>query len=284
MYLIADSGSTKCDWALLQDGKDPVRFQTAGFNPFYFTKESLSKAIANADALKSVVGLPVHLRFFGAGCSDDIQNTKVLYALQANFIQPKSIHVQHDMMGAALATCGDQSGICCILGTGSNACYYDGQDIRQNTPSLGLYLGDEGSGGYLGKELVRKFFYKQLPEDLHQAFAAEHNLQKDTFLDRIYSQPKPNTFLAGFFPFLVKHKHHAFVRDMIRQGFTDFIVNHVLAYPEAKETSVHFIGSVGFLFQDLLEEVLQSKQLSMGKVLQTPMEGMIENVPQMTSI
>lgn len=278
MYLLVDSGSTKSDWVLLQDDTPPVHAVANGFNPFYFTDESLAEAIGTSEGLKDFFDLPVHLRFFGAGCSDDIQNSKVKHALSKAFTNLASLEVHHDLEGALLATAGKDPGICCILGTGSNACYSDGQHIRQDTPSLGLYLGDEGSGGYLGRDLVKRFFYRQLPDDLNSAFEHRYHLKKDQFLDRIYSQPKPNTYVASFFPFMVEHRTHAFVKSMVRDGFEAFISNHVICYPESATVEIHFIGSVAFLFRDELEECLRSHGLTPGKVIQKPLDGMIENL------
>ncbi len=278
MLVIVDSGSTKCDWACIEEGQETRYFQTAGLNPFYFTDQTLLTTLTAEEDIAFLVDQPINLYFFGAGCADLIQITKMEKCLAAAFPKHQSIHVHQDLKGAVLATCGAESGISCILGTGSNACYFNGTEIIQNTSSLGLYLGDEGSGGYLSKHLLKAFFYNQLPTDLHTAFSNQYELEKDVFLDHIYSKPKPNTYVAGFFPFLVEHRDHEFVLELVHRGFTEFIDNHVLCYDQAKEVPIHFIGSVAFLFRTELKQVLESKGLEFGNLIQKPLEGMIKNV------
>ena len=153
MILLADSGSTKADWVTIKDGKPDMCFETPGFNPFYHTTESLFDAFKQSDDMVKYRDAVERLYFYGAGCSDDIQIGKITKAFKAFFQNAQHIHVGHDLEGAVFATCGTEPGIACILGTGSNSCYFDGTDIHQNTVALGLYLGDEGSGGAFGKEL-----------------------------------------------------------------------------------------------------------------------------------
>ncbi|MCB9263034.1 MAG: N-acetylglucosamine kinase [Flavobacteriales bacterium] len=276
MILVADGGSTKCDWALIDRQRHvQSRFETTGLNPYYLSESELYAALKVNSSINSVKNEVTEIHFYGAGCSDELQIKKLRKTFTGFFPQLSKVFISNDLNGAILATCNNQIGICGILGTGSNACYFNGQNIEKKTHSLGLYFGDEGSGGYFGKMLCKHFFYNQLPEDLAYLFVQKYALKKDEFLDRIYNQPKPNTYLATFFPFVVENKNHPFVAELIANGLKSFVGNHISVYPKVP---VHFVGSVAYELHPFLSEVLHTFGYSLGTVVRHPLEGMIKHI------
>lgn len=209
--------------------------------------------------------------FYGAGCIPEKTNI-VKTALAQNF--PKAnILVESDLLGAAHALCGKTAGIACILGTGSNSCFYDGEKITANISPLGYILGDEGSGAVLGKRLVGDLLKHQLPDDLCQDFLKEYDLTPALILDKVYRQPLANRFLAGLTPFLFAHKHRPEIRNLLISCFTDFFTRNVMQY-EYHDILVHFTGSIAFFFQEEVKEAALRLNVSIGKVLKSPLEGL----------
>lgn len=274
MILVADSGSTKCDWKLADKNSHTESYQTIGFNPVYVSSEDIAKAISENPLITRKEEVK-KVFFYGAGCSSPEFQSIVAKGIQTVFDNAE-VHVSHDLDGAAYATCQGQPGISCILGTGSNACYFDGEKVAQERPSLGYILGDEGSGAYFGKILIRKMLYKQLPEDLYQLFNNKYNLGKAQVIDSVYRQARPNTFLASFMSFLGENKKHQFVQDTIACGLRDFLETHVCNLPKYKELPTHFVGSVAFYFQDILKQEAAKLGIKVGNILQKPIDGLLE--------
>ncbi len=188
----------------------------------------------------------------------------------------KTVEVESDMLGAARAVAGRESGIVCILGTGSNACCYNGTQITRGIQSLGFWLGDEGSGGYLGKTLVRDFFQQQLPDDLREAFQNRYALDRPTLLDNAYKKPYPNRYFASFTPFLSEYLSHSFIRKLVTDAFVLFLNTYVLRFPEARQWSVHFVGSIGYHFAEPLAKATKQVGLTMGSVVKAPVERLVD--------
>jgi N-acetylglucosamine kinase-like BadF-type ATPase len=272
--LIADSGSTKAEWCLI-DGKKKRTFFTQGLSPYFFSGEQI-QAIIDKELKSKMKGVePDEIFFYGTGCSNPGNVKLIKKAIFKNFTKAK-ISVDHDLMGAAKALCGHEKGIACILGTGSNSCYYNGKKIIKNSPGLGYVLGDEGSGAYLGKKVVQYFLYNTFDADLMDRFVAKFNTNSYEILDAVYKKPLPNRYLASFAIFLAENRGHYMVENIIEDGFNDFFFNHVYKYRESWTLPVNFIGSVAFGFKDVLKEMCNSYELQLGKVLQKPMDGLVK--------
>lgn len=272
MKLIADSGSTKTDWVLLND--EQSRFGTSGFNPFHRSEDFIVTEIRKNDGLMKICNDVTSIHFYGAGCSSESRNSIVKNALLKVF--PKAtVIVDHDLVACAHSLYNDKPIFATILGTGTNACYFDGKTIAQKKPALGYVLGDEGSGSYLGKQLVTKFLYHELPEELSTAFFNRFKVGKDEVLEQVYMQPGANTYLASFAVFYGEHKEHQYLQDIIRNSFKTFFETHVICYENHQQIEANFIGSIAANFEDELRTVANSLGVKMGNVIQKPMEGLI---------
>ncbi|MBC7687286.1 MAG: N-acetylglucosamine kinase [Aquabacterium sp.] len=272
--LIADSGSTKAEWCML-DGKKKKTVYTQGISPYFLNTQQIEAIIAKElkGKLKGVE--PAEVFYYGTGCSNPANVKSVKKALQNVFPQAQ-ISVTHDLMGAAKALCGNEKGVACILGTGSNSCYYNGKKIVKNSPGLGFILGDEGSGAYLGKKVVQYFLYNTYDPDLMDRFNAKFNTNAVEILEAVYKMPLPNRYLAGFTSFLVENRGHYMIENIIEDGFNEFFFQHVYKYKESWTMPVNFIGSVAYGFKDVLQEMCSTYELQLGKVLKNPMDGLIK--------
>ncbi len=269
MLLVADSGSTKCDWLVTSTGAEEGRFHTMGFNPFFHNKELIESEIRKSEGLMNIADKVTELYFYGAGASSSDRCSIIHSGLSKVFTNAKIV-VDHDLTGAVYATCGTQPGIACILGTGSNSCYFDGKEIHEEVPALGYVLGDEAGGTYYGKELLRMFLYKELPNDIYYSLIEKHNLTKEGIFESVYNKPNANVYLASFMRFLSDHRENKWVTDLIYNGFSKYINIHIWKYKEHKEVPVHFVGSVAYHFQDLLREACKIHRLDIGVITSEP--------------
>ena len=272
--LIADSGATKTAWCLLEGQKKKTLF-TQGLSP-YFLKADQIEQIVGLELKSKLKGVePDEIFFYGTGCSNP-GNVKIVKKALRNLFSKSAITVTHDLMGAAKALCGDQKGVACILGTGSNSCYYNGKRIVKNSPGLGFILGDEGAGSYLGKKVVQYYLYNTFDPDLMDRFNAKYNTNAVEILEAVYKMPLPNRYLAGFVPFLVENRGHFMIENIIEDSFNDFFFHHVYKYKESWTMPINFIGSVAFGFKDVLKEMCNTYELQLGKVLKSPMDGLVK--------
>lgn len=274
MILIADSGSTKTDWVLCDKGEIVTRIKTQGLNPTIQSAEDILAVLTNELAGKINADMPESVHFYGAGCAYDNANRRMQTALEATFTT-KDIHINSDLLAAARALCGHEEGIACILGTGSNSCLFDGSNIIDNTPSLGFILGDEGSGAHLGRQLVSDCIKKQLSKELREKFFSRYQLDKATILERVYRTPLPNRWLASFTPFLSENKKNAEIQTLLKHCFTQFFQRNTMVYRKSW-LPIHIIGGVGVNFVQEIKETAESLGLSIGKIVESPMEGLIE--------
>jgi glucosamine kinase len=274
MILIADSGSTKTTWCMV-DKMDHSRqlILTSGINPYYQTEQDIVEKLEKE--FRSDLTDPEAIWFYGAGCTNSEMNQQVFYAL-SRFFHTDSIEVGSDLLCAARSLCGRSPGIACILGTGSNSCYYDGEKIAGQVSPLGFILGDEGSGAVLGKKLLSDVLKKQLPETLINLFYKEYQITPAEIMENIYRKPFPNRYAARFSVFLYKHRDQPEIRNMVLNEFHLFFSRNVLQYPEAFLYPVHFSGSIAFYFSDLLKEAASQTGLQTGKIVQDPMEGLVD--------
>lgn len=274
MKLIADSGSTKTDWCVVLNGTPITRMTTKGINPFFQTEEEIQQELTVSLLPQLPEGKLEVVHFYGAGCTPE--KAPVLRRAIADSLPiVGNIKAHSDMLAAARSLCGHEPGIACILGTGSNSCFYDGQDIINNVSPLGFILGDEGSGAVLGKLLIGDILKNQLSAALKEEFLKQLGLTAPEIIDRVYRQPFPNRFLASLSPFLAQHIEEPDIHKLVLSSFIAFLRRNVTQY-DYQQYPVHFIGSVAYCYREILEEALQQTGIRQGKILQSPMEGLIQ--------
>ena len=260
MILLADSGSTKTDWGLVENGKLIKNIRTRGMNPFQMSEEEIAEEIKTSLVPELPSTTIDNIYFYGAGCTPEKQPI-VERALRANLTVTGVCEVASDMLAAARGVCGHESGIACILGTGSNSCAYDGKQIVKNVSPLGFILGDEGSGAVLGKFLVGDILKNQMPKKI---------------IDRVYRQPKPNTFLASFVPFLAENIDEPCIYNLLKESFRSFLRRNVKQYEGWDKLPIGFNGSIAKIYREPLEEALKEEGMHLGRIVQAPMEGLVE--------
>ena len=275
MILLADSGSTKTDWGLVENGKLVKRLRTSGMNPFQMSEEAITEEIKThlVPELPGTVLDEVH--FYGAGCTKEKQPI-VERALRANLTINGECEVASDMLGAARGICGHKPGIACILGTGTNSCSYDGKNLVKNVSPLGFILGDEGSGAVLGKLLVGDVLKNQMPEAITKRFFEKYKLTSAEIIDRVYRQPKPNTFLASFVPFLEENIDEPKIYNLVKESFRSFLRRNVMQYDGWQTLPIGFNGSIAKIYKKPLLEALEEEGMHLGRIIQAPMEAMVE--------
>ena len=272
--LIADSGSTKAEWCLI-DGKKKKTILTQGLSPYFVTGLQVEQVLKESIVPKLKDKWPAQVYFYGTGCSNP-GNVKIIRNAVKAVFKKADVFVDHDLMGAARALCGKEKGIACILGTGSNSCYFNGKKIVKNSPGLGYVLGDEGSGAYLGKKVVQYYLYNTFDPDLMDRFNAKYNVTAAEILDAVYKKPLPNRYLAAFTMFLAENRGHYMIENIIEDGFNDFFFHHLYKYRESWTLPIHFTGSVAYAFKDVLKDMCQAYELQLGRVIKNPMEGLIK--------
>lgn len=272
--LIADSGATKCEWCVLV-GDKRKKIVTQGISP-YFLNEQEIVSLLQKELLPKLKAIQVdEVYYYGTGLSNP-NNVKLVRSALKKLFPKAGIEATHDLMAAARALCRDKKGIACILGTGSNSCYYDGKKIVKNSPGLGYVLGDEGSGAYLGKKVIQYYLYNTFDEDLRSRFDAKFVTTPVEILENVYKKPLANRYLASFAIFLAENRGHYMVENIIEDGLNDFIINHLYKYRESWILPISFAGSIAWGFRDVLKELCNSYELEMGVVLKNPMQGLIE--------
>lgn len=273
MVLIADGGSTKCDWAVLDTvGETVLSTQTLGLNPAVLPASTLRDRLRASAPLMEMAHKIEAIYFYGAGCGTQ-QASNLLAAALGEAFPRAAISVQEDL-AAAVHAVTSRPGIVCILGTGSNSCYFDGTKIHPGPPSLGYIVMDEGSGNYFGKKLLTDFYYKRMPLPISEAFQAQHDLSPNTVKRHLYKEPHPNAYLASLGAFMFTDAESPYFRNLIEEGMHRFIENHVLCFEQAQQLPVHFIGSVAKLAAPILATCLRQHSLHLGTVLQRPIEGL----------
>lgn len=275
MILLADSGSTKTDWCVWEEGRSPLTIKTRGTNPFFQTEEEIAEEIQTA-LLPQLPSKEIQdVFFYGAGCTPEKQ--PIVERALRQFIHVKDrCEVASDMLAAARSLCGHQPGIACILGTGSNSCSYDGERITKNVSPLGFILGDEGSGAVLGKTLVGDVLKHQLPASICERFHARFHLSQAEIIDRVYRQKLPNRFLASFVPFLQENLSEPCIENLVVTAFRSFLVRNVKQYDHWDQLPIGFNGSIAYFYRDPLEKALKAEGMSLGRIIQAPMEGLID--------
>ncbi len=273
MKLIADSGSTKTVWCLINKSAEPVAScTTTGINPMYQDGETILKMLQQEFTLP--MESPLEIFFYGAGCISQDMNQIVMNALKS-FFNCQAVTVDTDLLGAARSLCGDREGIACILGTGSNSCFYNGREIASNVSPLGYVLGDEGSGAVIGRKLIADVLKNQLPEHIVSSFYNTCKLSRQQIMEQVYKRPFPNRFLAQFTGFIHRNLHEPELYNLVKTSFTEFFSRNVSQYTRAHQLPVHFTGSIAFHFSELLRETAEKEGYSIGSITENPMQGLI---------
>lgn len=272
--LIADSGATKAEWCLLKNGRKKTLF-TQGISPYFLNTEQIYQLLEN-ELKPRLRKEDIHeIYYYGTGCANPLNARSVKKALRKSFSGAK-VEVTHDLMGAARALCGRDKGVACILGTGANSCYYNGKKILKNSPGLGYVLGDEGSGAYLGKKVIQYYLYGTFDDELRGRFDLTYTTNASEILENVYKKPLPNRYLAGYARFLADNRGHYMIENIIEDGLNDFFFTHLCKYREAWSLPIHFAGSIAFGFKDVLQQLCNSYEFELGRVMKNPMEGLIE--------
>lgn len=272
LQLIADSGSTKTEWVLLGASKK-IRVKTEGLSPYFLNTDQIVEILREKLLPKLGKAVIDEIHFFGTGCASKENKNIVVKALKTVF-KNVIVTVDHDLMGAAISLCENEKGVACILGTGTNSCYYDGYKIKKNNPGLGYVLGDEGSGTHLGKKVLQYYLYDTFDEELMHDFKNSFNTSASEILSKVYKQPLPNRYLAQFTTFLAQNRGHYMVENILEDNFHDFVYQNLYKYSESWKFPIHFTGSVAYYFKDVLISVLEAHGLEPGKITQSPMKGL----------
>ncbi len=275
MILVADSGSTKTDWLLKQPGKEALAFRTPGLNPYFLTEKEIVKILQDQASDLVAFGSEVkEIYFFGAGCSSPDRHEIVSNALSALFSKAY-ISVDSDLLASAYATCGHEKGLCCILGTGSNISFFDGEEIHAGKHGLGFILGDEGAGTWFGRTLMTDFLYGRMPEEIHTLFQNTYPLTKEEVIRNVYQRPAPNSYLASFARILNVIRKTDYGKELIKRGLQEFIDTNIKSYPEYHAYKTHFVGSIAFVFANELKALCKPQDIHVGKIIKQPINDLL---------
>jgi len=272
-FIIADSGATKCQWTIVQANKKKT-ITTIGISPYFLSTEEIIQIIEKAFDKKVDCSTIKNVYFYGTGLSNPSNIQTLKKALKTVF-KKASLDIQTDLMAIARAACMDNKGVVCILGTGSNAGFYNGKKIIKNSPGLGYVLGDEGSGAYLGKKVLQYYLYKTFDEDLMNAFEQKYHLDRADILNKVYKEPLANRYIAQFTEFLVENRGHYMIENIIEDGLNDFFFTHLNKLNESWLYPIHFVGSVGYGFKDILKQLAHTYEFELGKIMKTPSEELL---------
>lgn len=273
--LIADSGATKCEWCVLENGKKKKTIYTQGISPYFLSGPQII-SLLEKELLPKLKNITVQeIYFYGTGLGNP-NNVKIVKAVFKKLFPKSKTEVQNDLLAAARALCGKSKGIACILGTGANSCFYNGKKMVKNSPGLGYILGDEGSGAYLGKKVVQYYLYNTYDEELKARFEKRFMVTPMEILENVYKKPLANRYLASYAIFLAENRGHYMIENIIEDGLNDFFFTHLYKYRESWTHPIHFVGSIAFGFKDVLKELCSTYELELGRVLKAPMQGLIE--------
>lgn len=271
MLLVADSGSSKADWILTRSDTKIIPFRTNGINPFFLSEKDIIKIFHNTPVIQPYTDQVKEIYFFGAGCSSPDRREHISNALSKVF-KNAFISVDIDITASIYATTGNSKGICCIIGTGSNITYFDGKRIHESKHGLGYILGDEGSGTWIGKQLITSYLYGKMPTELANDFFERYRIDKESVIKHVYQEPSPNFYLASLAPFMSEHIGHPFIVDILKKGFKEFIETNIKSYPDYKDQTCHFVGSIAYHFSDIIKELCIKNDIKIGKILKHPIE------------
>ncbi|HTO14850.1 MAG TPA: BadF/BadG/BcrA/BcrD ATPase family protein [Edaphocola sp.] len=272
--LIADSGSSKTDWVLIHNNRK-YHYSSKGLNPYFLDLKSGKEILENELKLKIQKEDIQEIYFYGAGVKSP-KNKKLIERILGQHFVNSTVFCYSDMLGAARAACQNEKGVISILGTGSNSCYYDGSKITKQQASLGYVIGDEGSGTYLGKIVLKYFFYNTFDDELKEAFSRKFGNDLPAVLEKVYSLPFPNRYIAEFTSFLSDHRNHYMVENILEDAFSEFFSTHILKYRGSWKYPLQFVGSIAFTFKDVILNIAGQYGLTIGGFIQKPIDGLVE--------
>lgn len=276
MIAIADSGSTKTDWVILDsDNNEILRTRTSGFNPYFVDSERIYDHLKDSEDLSALAKDVKRVFFYGAGVSSEEFVEVVKTGIDRFFDQAESV-VDHDLLAACYSTYMGKPAMVCILGTGSNSCYFDGKIMREETHSLAYILGDEGSGNDLGKRILKAFFTKKMPTHLEKAFDDYYKLSIEELNKNVYQNRYANAYLASFNKFVLEHKDDPFIQKLIYDAMSSFIEYQILPYEEARHSELNFIGSIAHIYQDIIRSVAAENHLTVGHIVRKPIDNLVQ--------
>ena len=275
MILIADSGSTKCSWALCDTKGTLIKeIKTIGFNPYFIDQPDIVSHLEQSE-LNDYKNRIKDIFFYGAGCSSKKKNTIIELAFEEVF-KNANINVSHDLDAACFAMYNGKPNITCILGTGSNSCFYDGKEIFEHGPSLSFIMGDEASGNYFGKKILSLYFNNIMPGELKTILESSYETDIAIVNEKVYNTSRANVFLAKYFPFIIETKSHPLIQKLIKDSLDEFINLHVKGFSNCHEVEINFIGSVAYFLSEEIKDVLKRNNLKLGRILKNPIKRLIE--------
>ena len=270
MILIAESGSTKTDWRLLGE-KTVAKTETIGLNPYFVDADQIAYEIK--PFIENCLEKITEVHFYGTGITDDSKSEIVKSGILKALGYETKVFTYSDVIAAARALFGRKEGIACILGTGSNSCLWDGEKISFQIPPLGFWLGDEGSGGHLGKLLLLDYLHKEMPGDILEIFEKKYGiLTRSEILTKAYKEDKPNKYFAGFSVFLSENRENVYCKKLIENSFSQYLEKYLLKYSQRAEYQIAFVGSIAFFYKDILEEICKKHGIEISKIIEKPMD------------
>lgn len=273
MKILVDSGATKANWAAVQHGQIIHQIQTQGISPYFLTDEGIVDILRE---VRSKINDPVQeLHFYSTGCKAEDQRRRMHQLLRLMFQEATIVNVETDLLAAARSMSQHQPGIICILGTGSNTCRYDGNEVVETAGGLGFILGDEGSGAAIGKALIQSFLNREMPEAMREDLSNQYHLTRDNILQSVYQLPYPNRFLSTFAPFAHEHRNNPLIKSILERQFRLFFERSVLLLEESKILPIHFVGSVASFFEEEIRYSAAQIGLNLGNIQKDPMPGLI---------
>ena len=273
--LLVESGSSKTDWCYISKDQALLTCQTSGLNPFHRTEEECLKAMEEELQLDLDKTADFKIVFYGSGIKN-AELAKPIERVLTQLFGERTMEIHSDILAAAHATCGDEKGMVCILGTGSNAGYFNGKEMEVTNPSLGYIIGDEGSGSYLGKRVLQYYFYNTFDDDLKGNFEQKYGNNLVDILHKVYKEPLANRYLASYAEFLKENQSHFMVQNILEDAFIDFHQRHILKYRQSWKYPIHFVGSVAYEFQDILITLQEQYGLETGKIIKSPIHSLVE--------
>ncbi|MFN8407582.1 MAG: N-acetylglucosamine kinase [Sphingobacteriaceae bacterium] len=281
MILVAYSGSSKADW-ILQSHPETISFRTNGLNPFFLNEKDIIKLLQHHPTIQQIQDKVTETHFFGAGCLSPDLRERISNALSALF-RNAFINVEQDILGVSYATCGHTKGISCILGTGSNSVYFDGSNTYPSKFGLGYILGDEGSGAFFGKKLIKDFLYGTMPSRLRRSFGNTYHLNKEIIVRHVYQESSPSSYLGSFAPFMSQHLDAPYIQHLIYSGFEKFINTNIRCFDNYNQYPCHFTGSIAYYFKDILHTVCLANRINIGQILHRPTERLAKFITNIQS-
>jgi len=272
MILIADSGASKTDWRVIDNNGAILQHRGTGFNPNYQTAAEMVTELQD-NFLLELRGKVETIYYYGAGCTSAKNRAQVEDALRSLY-KHAEINVDHDLMAAAKATCGHESGIACILGTGSNSCDYDGEFIIDKRPAPGYILGDEGGGAYIGRKFLSDFIHEEMPKKIREKVLDKFSLSNEEIIEHVYQKPFPGRYMASFCRFITENKNEPYCYMLYYNAFQDFFKKHVMKYEAYKKKKVNFVGSIAFYNSDILRNAAYDVDIHVNLVIESPIAGL----------